>query len=594
MPLVIPLTEQSDATDVNLLNLAELLGVECVRPPFRDALTRPAGAADAFAQNSCLAINAALLQRYLGESDFTEQLADQLCSRYGFIFVYNLQAGPYCEHVIRTLSGAGVQSIQNAAIGASYSVAADQKQICGPFAGLRLGQANPATDYVFAACSRLVSPLTSIDGRPQMVKMRRGNTQLFFRAATGVADIHSAATNKNPVGKWFPGLIQPAMLLRYMFPEEFWHQNERYASLVVDDPPLWPRYGYLNYESLLKQMDQHDFHTTIAFIPHNYRRSRPETVALFRQRPDRLSICFHGNDHTGAEFGEQSLPKLNQLLRSANARMERHEALTSLTCNRVMAFPQGVFSRQAMDALRSHNFLAAVNTEDHPAESAGQMELGDFIKPAILKYNFPLFLRKPVERITAEDVAFNLFFHKPVLIGAHHDSFEDPEILENAVETINSLCPRVHWSDLTTVVNNSYLTRKGASGVREIQMFSNSGSLGNHSERPVRLSIDLSDGSPFQEKRLFLNGQCDLHDIVAPEDQRISLLLGPGKRISFDACKEEPPAQPPSFRFATTVRSFCRRRLSEFRDNYLYKAPAMLTAARTLQRRVQGLLNLVL
>jgi hypothetical protein len=593
MPLVIPRGERGDPTDASLLALAELLGVECVRPSFHKVFADTQDLDGEFEKNSCVVINPSEVKRCLGDSSVTEEFAHRLCSKYAFLLIYNLHADPFCEHLVRTLSAGCASGIENAPAGVPYSVPVSQKRICDPFAGLSVSRLNSTADFVLSECSRVASPLTLIGGKPQMLTMRRGNAQLFFLAAAGVADIHGPASNKQPKAQWFSSLVQPAMLLRHLFPEQFWRQNERYASLVVDDPPLWPTYGYLNYEGLLGLMDKHNFHTSVAFIPHNYRRSAPETVRLFRERPDRFSICFHGNDHTRAEFGESNLSKLNQLLRTATARMDQHQVATSLRCQRVMAFPQGIFSAQAMASLRFHNFLAAVNTEDHPVDSSGPIELGDLIKPAINRYGFPLFLRKPVETIAIEDVAFNLFFQKPVLIGAHHDAFKQPEILEKVVDTVNFLCPSIRWTNLESVVNNSYLTRKDADGVREIQYFSNLGSIENHSDRPVRMSIELPENNTFPEHWLVLNGQCDFHSILSPEDRRFSLELAPGKRCLFDSPDAEPEGLVSTAGIASAIRSFCRRRLSEFRDNYLIKSPGVLTAARILQRRMQGLINLV-
>ena len=68
--------------------------------------------------------------------------------------------------------------------------------------------------------------------------------------------------------------------------------------LIIDDPLLRKDYGFLNFESVLGLMDEYNFHTSIAFIPHNWRRNASGITRMFRERPDRYSICFHGNDHT--------------------------------------------------------------------------------------------------------------------------------------------------------------------------------------------------------------------------------------------------------------------------------------------------------
>jgi hypothetical protein len=72
-------------------------------------------------------------------------------------------------------------------------------------------------------------------------------------------------------------------------------QNEViYANIIIDDPLLRENYGYLNYRKLLDLMDKHNFFSTIAFIPWNYKRTDKKIAALFKERPDRFSLCVHG------------------------------------------------------------------------------------------------------------------------------------------------------------------------------------------------------------------------------------------------------------------------------------------------------------
>ena len=49
-------------------------------------------------------------------------------------------------------------------------------------------------------------------------------------------------------------------------------------------------------------MQEHRFHTTIAFVPWNYDRSSPEVVSLFLENPEHFSIAIHGNNHDHEEF----------------------------------------------------------------------------------------------------------------------------------------------------------------------------------------------------------------------------------------------------------------------------------------------------
>src|SRR5262249_28002294 len=146
-------------------------------------------------------------------------------------------------------------------------------------------------------------------------------------------------------------------------PETCWQAPATNACVVIDDPPLKPRYGFLSYRELLSAMVQHDFSTNIAFIPWNWRRSRSEVVRMFTENTDRYSLSVHGCDHTGGEFGIPDNHVLAWKANEAKDRMSRHESRTGIRHDHIMVFPQGVFSVPAMNVLRRSGFTAAVNTE---------------------------------------------------------------------------------------------------------------------------------------------------------------------------------------------------------------------------------------
>ena len=590
MPLIVPFAGVSDPSGVNLLRLAEFMGVNCVRVPI-DKILSGLPQVPPNSNNSCLAINPAAVKAFGGERAFTQELADRITAVFKFVLVHNLNPDPFSENVVRVLSANQYVSIRQTRFGSQYHISKNARQICGAFAGLSFGCSNSYVDRVIniGHASRTFSPLISVEDSPLLATIRRGNAQVFFLATSSIADLGAEIGDEKAAAPFFSQLLPPAMLLRHMFAGECWQPHEHHATLIIDDPPLWPSYGYLNYERLLHAMDSDNFHSSIAFIPHNYRRDSPEVVRLFRARPDRFSLCFHGNDHTRAELADTDGPRLNNLLNTAISRMERHRATTSLKCEKVMVFPQGVFSREAMYALRSHNFLATVNTELRPQGSQSRIALEDFIQPALLNYGFPLFIRNSVDRCTPENLAFNIFFGRPIFIAAHHDTFKDVEPLRALVDQINSLSPQVHWSNLQTAINNSYLTRRLADGTREICTYASVGSIENQSAGALRFAIELNDTGPAQTEKVLLNGECALDTVVDKNDRRIVMLIPPGKRCSFDALDGESNLTPHAEGVAKTIKAFCRRRLSEFRDNYLSKNPLILLTAKSLQRHLQSL-----
>jgi len=202
-----------------------------------------------------------------------------------------------------------------------------------------------------------------------------------------------------------------------------------HASLIIDDPLLRENYGYLNYRKLLSLMDKHNFFTTIAFIPWNYNRTDKNIAALFRERPDRFSLCVHGCDHTKGEFGRTDIQHLDNIVKLATARMIEHEKKTGIPFDRVMVFPQGVFTNEALEALKKNKYLAAVNTEPLPVDGP-------------LSSNFPFYLR-----YTPED-ALN-YCTNPAFIVLHHNYFKNGyERLTNFIDEVNAHSKNIKWDSV--------------------------------------------------------------------------------------------------------------------------------------------------
>lgn len=207
-----------------------------------------------------------------------------------------------------------------------------------------------------------------------------------------------------------------------------------YANIIIDDPLLRENYGFLNYRKLLNLMDRYNFHVTVAFIPWNYKRTDKNIAALFKDRPDRFSLCVHGCDHTGGEFGSTDLSYLDDKIKLATARMMEHERLTGVPFDRIMVFPQGVFTNEVLEVLKMNGYLAAVNTE---LPVNGQ-----------ITSDFPFFRRyKP------EDVRD--CFYDPTFIVLHHDYFKNGyDRLTDFVDDLNTQSNNVKWDSLGNIVRS--------------------------------------------------------------------------------------------------------------------------------------------
>ena len=209
-----------------------------------------------------------------------------------------------------------------------------------------------------------------------------------------------------------------------------------HASIIIDDPLLRENYGFLNYRKLLALMDKHNFHTSIAFIPFNFKRTDERIAAIFKERPDRFSLCVHGCDHTKGEFERTDLNYLDNKVKLATARMIEHEKRTGIPFDRIMVFPQGKFSNTALEALKKNNYLAAVNTEAMPVDGH-------------ISSTFPFLLRYKPEDVTA-------CVSDPIFIVLHHDYFKNNgyERLTDFVDELNTRSKNVKWDSVGNIVRS--------------------------------------------------------------------------------------------------------------------------------------------
>jgi len=308
---------------------------------------------------------------------------------------------------------------------------------------------------------------------------------------------------------------------------------------------------------------------------------------MFQENAALLSICFHGNDHTEAEFASTDPAFLNTSLRIAEDRMNLHHQMTGLPCDRVMVFPQGNFSVEAMKVLKAHNFYAAVNTVPHPAERPIRLTIGELAQPAVLRFGgFPLFIRKPIRQTQSHDIAFNLFFGRPVLIVEHHEVFQRPESLVEIAARIKCVAPEIQWADLATVVGNSTLTRRAPDGTHRVRAYSGTVRITNDSDSIRRYLLewgDSCDGASIEQ--VLVDGTPCPGFETDDAGIRLSVELAAGSSKTFSLVYRDPHAPAGSMGLRWNARAFLRRRLSEVRDNYLSKNQRLLTAAKALQRR---------
>jgi hypothetical protein len=253
-----------------------------------------------------------------------------------------------------------------------------------------------------------------------------------------------------------------------------------------------------------------------------------------------------------------------------------------------MVFPQGGFSAEAMTALKSRNFDGAVNTVTHPMSEPARLTLRDVAQPAVLRYgNFPLFLRKSCSNTRSEDVAFNCFFGRPVLIVEHHQIFQQTEVLVAAVARINAVAPDIRWTNLGTIVRNAVVWKLVSQDAMEIRSYAPTVQVSNESQSARQYSVTWGPGAlraNTGDATVLREGIAVTKFSSEASGIRVLVNLPVGTSTTLSLSYPLPQETVESLGMRHTAKAFVRRRLSELRDNHLSKNPRVLAIAKALQR----------
>jgi hypothetical protein len=589
MKLVIPRIGEPQPSDSRLIRLAEFLGIACELVSVEKVLHAAPGRRGFRAEGDCLVVNPSVLKEWTG-GVLQENAASSFISRFPHLLIHAFTPDPFCDRLVKEFSGSDTAFVRRiVGPGKSYEVGSNTRDVCGPFSGLSFGTANAANDYVFSMspARQTVRAAICIGGSPFMAVAKRETAEIIFLGSADTLDIECEAEDLL-LSEYFSRFLPQVMALRYIFREECWHPLGNFASFILDDPLLQPKYGYLDFESLLNLMKKYDFATTVAFIPHNYRRSSGRTVEMFRRNSDRLAICFHGNDHTAGELASTDCARLNTMIRMAEVRMGSHTNATGLTCPKVMVFPQDDFSVEAAKVLKARNFVAAVCGNAYPAGVRVNFTLGERVQPAILRHGeFPIFLRKFIGRIKREDIAFNLFFGQPVLVTEHHGVFEHVRSLVDDVLAINSMDPAIRWSDLGITLSNSALQRKTPDGASHVRAYAGAVRITNDSYAPGRFLVEWSYSSEAPAIEQVLQGGVPIHSFTVDECAiRVSVEMPARSSEILSVAYRNEYSSLSGLGLLWDAKAFTRRRLSEARDNYISKTDFTMSVGQSFKRRV--------
>ena len=223
--------------------------------------------------------------------------------------------------------------------------------------------------------------------------------------------------------------------LRSLCADMSWRPPPLRASILFDDPNLhWPSYGYLNYRELVRQADRHGYHVALAMVPFDGWFVHAPTARLFRDRPDRLSLIVHGNNHARLELARAGdASRWRSLLSQALRRVAAFERRSGVPVARIMAAPHGVCSEEVARELTDLGFEGLCISRPFPwlarpgrpwlAKPEGSSALVGWHPASVVTGGLPVLLRQPFGA-PFEEIALRAFLDQPLILYGHHQDLE--------------------------------------------------------------------------------------------------------------------------------------------------------------------------
>ena len=413
---------------------------------------------------------------------------------------------------------------------------------------------------------------------PVLARTGAAHQERFFAAEFAPGNTAPPADAYDQPVYQFSVLAPLMMFLRYAAGEHAWHSNAHFANLTIDDALLREPYGHVRYGELLAEMQRHNFHTTIAFIPWNFDRSEAEVVSLFRAHRDRFSICVHGDNHDHQEFPALSQKALNLQaanVRQALARMEKFQKLTGIPYDPVMVFPHSIGPEKTLGLLKQSNYAATANSRDIPLDAAAPSDPTFPLRPVTLAFaNFPSLRRYSAEiDIPTSELAVDAFLGNPLLFYVHQGYFTGGSgQFDYTADRVNRLVPGTQWRGLGYIAEHLYFERAREDGNYDIKAFTSTLDLENVHPKDAIFFVEKEED--FQiPLRLSVDGQAHPY---TRDGNRIRFELpvraGMSRRVEI---RYEPELDLSAVDTSkSSLRVAVLRYLSEFRDNVVSRTRA--------------------
>ena len=395
--------------------------------------------------------------------------------------------------LLQAWSGApvvGVQTLSTA--GSLHYLVGNLAGVTDQLTGLEIPSPGDDAFYFTGANSSLVKAIISLHNGTEVapvfleVEVNQQRTFLLCKKRPPHKEVEGAAESTETV---FAEVAPVMIFAKYCAGDRGWHALHHDANLTIDDPWLREPYGHLDYKGLLTEMETHNFHTTIAFVPWNYDRSEQSVVALFRSHPERFSISVHGDNHDHKEFDDYESKSLSlqiAALRQSVARMEKFQALTGIPYDKVFVFPHNIGSERILEQLKTFNFDATINSLSVPMDRTRPASSLFTLRPVTLSFgDFPSVARYGAAMPSPTSfIAINEFLDNPIFFYGHQDLFaKGIGAFDGVADDVNRIAPDTRWCSLGEMAKHLYLVRLRDDANYDVLAFSSNLGLDNTSGR---------------------------------------------------------------------------------------------------------------
>jgi hypothetical protein len=351
--------------------------------------------------------------------------------------------------------------------------------------------------------------LMTLDDRPSLVRLAAGaGGSLFVWATPAVIDpdrpLADEAQFESALDQYLPAIV----FLRQALGRACWHNPIVAAGIVVDDPLLVRRYGFLDFSKVLGSARANGWRLTLAFIPWNHWRVARRSGPLFSQWNDVFSVCVHGSDHTRHEF--DSADDADLLGRSALAlrRMSALVASRGLRLDAVMVYPQEKYSYAAVQALAdSGGFAAITNTRQIPTSGSGlAVTAADLLAPAQdCLHGMPIFKRHYFTSM--RDFSLSLYLGRPAIMACHHTDFRDGAAKAEAFAAeLSRIAATVRWWPLEEMTQRVHWRRWTRPDALELRFFGNTFLFDSETSQPCAVTLTRRVPQQRQVRTVMLDG----------------------------------------------------------------------------------------